>query len=261
MSEPALTQIEQDERLLTAYVARAGVELGAYWRDEIRERAEAGEFQPDDYYWHEGMDKWIRLGDLLGPASWIAPTPPRPPTTVKQKLIIGGAVAGGFALVLFIAIFFITRRDGALPVRGTRVATDAADPAKDHEQRDKAAGELRAKIERLPDRAAPPLNVFYYDVSVNMRRAVAARTSWQALIRGSENAVDPATEQTIRRTEFTLQTDYRAGEWVFIHYKASTRNLAEPGESEDEHDANTVAPPLVVTLLGLKIEPPDPERH
>lgn len=262
MTGAARTQTEREERLLTAYIARHGEELGAFWRDEIEERARSGELQPDDYYWHEGMSEWVRLRDLLGPTPWV---PPAAPPSIRTKLLIGGAIAAGFILAALIAIYFVTRREGAPPVRGTafrqQESSGTIDLEKERELREKAAGELRARIERLPERAAAPLNVFYYDISLNLRQSVLPQTPFQALIRGSENVVDPANDQTIRRTEFTLQTDYRAGEWVFTHYKSTTRNLTDAGQSEEEIDARTMAPPLVVTLLGLKIEPPDPERH
>ena len=109
--------------------------------------------------------------------------------------------------------------------------------------------------------AAAPLNTFYYDIAVDLRRSLLPHTTFEAMIRGSEDVVDPQTQQTTRHTAFRLTSGYRDGEWIFLTYSGSTKNLLDGSESQDEHDANTAAPPLLVTLLGLKIIPPEPERH
>ncbi len=256
MSGPASSEPVADEHALTAYVARDGVELGAFWRDEIEPRARAGELRADDYYWHEGMENWLLLEDVLGPEPWQPP-----PAPLKKRLIVAGAICGAFMLAALIAIFVITAGHEPAPLRRTRVPAAAMDPVKATEMRNKAAAELHARIERLPDRAGPPLYTFYYDVSANMRPSAAPRTQWEAMVHGSENTIDPATEQTIKRTEFTLITEYRDGEWAFNHYKSSTRHLDTSDQSEDEHNEQTAVPPPLVTMLGLKLERPDAERR
>ncbi len=240
---------------MNAYIARDGEELGEFQRSDIEELARAGELRPTDYYWHEGMENWVLLEDLLGPDPW------RPPPSLRSQLPLAGGVLAALVLAGLIAIYFVNAtgaggrsRTGRRPE--TASSTLLLDPAKERELRDRAAAELRQRIESLPGRPAPPLYTFFYDVAVQMRRSLSPPALWEAMVRGSENAVDPATEQTLRRTEFTLVTEYRDGAWAFKHYKSSTRNLAEPGQSEEEHDAHTATPPALVTMLGLKIETP-----
>jgi hypothetical protein len=201
-----------------------------------------------------------RLESLLASARQALQFTPQ----LRRGLIIAGIICGGFVVAAFIAILVIRLGHDPTPVRpkvaaAASAATPILDTEKLRELRDKAAGELRAKIERLPAKPEPPLYTFYYDVAVDMRRALTPRVQWEALVRGSENAVAPNSEQTIRRTEFALVTEYRDGQWTFKHYKASIRNLVEPGESEEEHDGRTPTPPALVTMLGLRIEPPEPD--
>ena len=105
------------------------------------------------------------------------------------------------------------------------------------------------------------MNIFYYDVSLDTRIAPAAEARLEALIHGSENTVDPQTQETIRRTEFQLTADYRNGDWGFVHYKGMSRDLVTQDETQEEHDPQTIAPPILVTLLGLKIVPAPSERE
>ncbi|MDQ6622183.1 MAG: DUF4339 domain-containing protein [Verrucomicrobiota bacterium] len=240
----------------TAYIARDGVELGIFWRDEIGRRAREGEFRPTDFYWHDGMANWVRLDELLGPEPWQ--TPPAAPT-LKSRLILAGAIAGGFLFAVLVAIIVINSGSGNSAPRVAKISA-TRDAAQEEALKQKAANELRAKIERLPAQPGPPLFIFFYDVAVNMRPSLSPGAIWDATVRGSENVVDEKNGQTLRRTEFVLITDYRDGEWTFQHYQASTRNLVEAGQTEEEADPRTMTPPTLVTLLGLKIEPPESFR-
>lgn len=311
MSDRETSAAEKIILASTAYIARDGEELGEFKRHEIEERARSGELRPNDYYWQDGMEKWLRLDQVLAPEAWeplpAAPAEPpqraapvaernpepaveisrepeprtatqsdRPPFTIlreavaqfieaeltpelKNRLILVGILAGAFLLVILVATFLITRRDGAPPVR-PKAATRAnslagsADPAKEKELSENAAADLRAKIDRLPANAEPPLNTFYYDVSGDMRRSVAPRVLFEAVVRGAENVVDPQSQQTVRRTEFTLVAHYRDSGWFLKEYHGTTHNFAENTDSVEEADEKTLTLPLVATLLGLKIE-------
>ncbi|MBA2430754.1 MAG: DUF4339 domain-containing protein [Chthoniobacterales bacterium] len=55
---------------MNVYIARDGVELGEFPGSELAKRARAGELWPTDYYWIEGMDSWLLLGDRLPPETW-----------------------------------------------------------------------------------------------------------------------------------------------------------------------------------------------
>ena len=190
----------------------------------------------------------------------------RPAPQAKRSLIIAGAICGGFVVAAVIAILVIRLGHDSTPVRAkTATAAGAPTPIVEPDEvrklRDKAAADLRGRLESLPSKPAPPLYTFYYDIRVNMRRALSPGAQFAAQVRGSENVVAPESEQTIRRTEFTLLTEYRDGQWTFKHYKASTRHLDHPADSEDEHDERTPTPPPLVSMLGLKIEPPDPDAR
>jgi hypothetical protein len=94
-----------------------------------------------------------------------------------------------------------------------------------------------------------------------MRRSVAPRVLFEAVVRGSENVVDPQTQQTLRRTEFTLIAHFRDGTWFLHQYHGATHNFGENADSVEEADGKTLAPPLVVTLLGLKLQQAEAEQR
>ena len=297
MSEPQSAKASAaGDADLTVYIARDGAEIGECRRADVEQLIREGELLPTDHYWHEGMPDWLPLAGLQQPEpaaveriAQLATTqrietepeqaPPQretPPTSsppswrtltitpeLRKHLIIAALICGGFILALVIAVLVIRFGHDATPVRPAAVSepTPIVDREEDLKLRDKAAGELRAKLEALPARAEPPLHTFYYDVSVNMRRSGSPRTPWEALVRGSENTVDPQSEQTTKRTEFLLRTEYRDGQWTFKHYKATARDFITPEEREEEHDEMTVTPPALVTMLGLKVEPPDAARR
>lgn len=118
--------------------------------------------------------------------------------------------------------------------------------------RDEAAADLRKKLQRLPDTASPPLNTLYYDVRVDMKKTLSANIPWTATIHGWENAIDPATSETLSRTEFTLKTDYENGEWYFKHFQASVHSIREGKTVDLEENENTATPPSLMGELGLK---------
>ena len=290
-----------DDPELTVYIARDGAEIGECRRGDVEQLIREGELRPTDYYWYEGMEQWRELQHLPPPVDQLAQTQRLdvPEDSVREKVapadeapveaeaaaaepaadssrrrwtippqarkpMMAAAIgAGSFLLAVLIAVLVVRLGHDSTPVhpRPAKAAPPVMDKEQDVKLRDKAAADLRSRLERLPARAEPPLYVFYYDVAVDMRRSGSARIPWEALVRGSENTIDPASEQTTKRTEFLLRTEYRDGQWTFKHYKGSTRNLAEPAETQEEHDDRTATPPALVTMLGLKIEPPDLDRR
>ncbi len=87
-----------------------------------------------------------------------------------------------------------------------------------------------------------------------MQKSLASKTPWMAVIRGDENVIDPATEKTIRRTQFTLTADYHAGAWTYRRYQAFVSDLATFATTEIEDDEDAPTPPSIVGMLGLKRE-------
>lgn len=271
---------------MIAYIARDGAEIGSFERAEIEELAATGELLPTDYYWHEGMENWLFLEEVL--AAQI-PVPQEAPAEIarvdspefeaeedevylpKEAVRAGRLVLPKFTprqLRMAAAVFACLLISGvvALSIRAARrraenevttifrpsASAPSAKPGDERALRDKAAADLKQRIERLPARAVPPLSTFYYDVSVNMKRSFSSREPWTAEIHGRENVIDPATDQTARRTEFFLTSGYRDGEWSFKHYRGLTSNMADASENEEEHDEHTPTPPSIVGMLGLK---------
>lgn len=236
------------------YIARDGAEIGEYPREKVAELARAGQLLPNDYYWHEGMVDWLFLSDLLGPDGW-KPLPPTP--FYQHRFAIPAAICAAFLIAGLIGIFLINsgKPEGVTKVASLRPASPVTPSQQsDAEVRDKAAADLDQKIERLPGSATPPWNTSFYDITINMQKSLAHHTPWTAIVRGSENIVDPTTEQTTKRTQFTLITDYHEGAWTFRHYRATATDLTNSAITEIEDDENAPTPPSIVGMLGLKRE-------
>jgi hypothetical protein len=118
--------------------------------------------------------------------------------------------------------------------------------------REKVTDELRQRIERLPKAPVPPLNTYYFDVSIDVTETSAMRAPYVASIRGRENVVDPETKETMSQTEFNLTAEFAAGEWVYKSYNATTLNVADRTTTAVRHDSMRSAPPVLVAVLGLK---------
>jgi hypothetical protein len=190
-----------------------------------------------------------------------APPPPRPPELNVSQLFANPAVRyaiGGVALLLGITLVYTLwpeRANTNPPLRLDQAAEEPSDPASERAGRDKAAADLRQRLEALPSRAAPPQNTFYFDLRVKMSRSPAQRARWRAVITGSEHVVDPAQDKVVTQTLFTLTTDYRDGAWTFFRYDAQITNLETLETITVEHDETTEAPPSLATILGLRILP------
>ena len=163
------------------------------------------------------------------------------------------------AALLFVALglylFFTARADRAMHASALFQPTEKTPAPNADAIRDKATAELKEKIARLPSKAAPPQQNFFYDVNVNMQRSLSERAPWWAIIRGGENVVNPETQQTIVRTDFILTVEYRDGEWTFKHYRATASDLVKEETKEIEEDEKTPMPPSIVGVLGLKMPP------
>lgn len=185
------------------------------------------------------------------------------PFLVPSRLIIPGAILLALVALIALVIHFkkstpAKLRSEATPIPLSTPASVATSPVQDPAAaaavKEKAAADLKQRIEKLPSRATPPLYTFYYDVSVNMVPSNSPLTPWTAVIRGRENIMDPTTEQTTTRTEFVVTADYQNDEWIFKHYQASATTLADSDIVQTEHDENTPMPPSLIGMLGLKMK-------
>ncbi len=53
-------------------IARDGVEIGECDRADLEQLAREGQVLRTDHYWHEGMEDWQLLSDLLDPGAWTS---------------------------------------------------------------------------------------------------------------------------------------------------------------------------------------------
>ncbi len=244
---------------VTIFIARDGDMIGEYPHHQLEAMARAGHLRPDDDYWHEGMGEWSTLDKFIRRRAWEpvveradaeANTPsPAPPfwQTMDRRLLFGGI--GATVLAVLLILFLVAR-----PSSGPVSPTPAMDAAAELALRDKAAADLRARIERLPVTAKPPLNTFYYDVRVSMEKHFNPRVPWSALIHGSANKVD-ANGQTLSRTDFDLTTDYEEGEWVHDDYQETVTTFSENGAETSKEIQRLSTPTSIAGIMGLKIRP------
>lgn len=235
---------------MNVFIARDGSIIGEYPRADLEAMARRGELEMEDHFWQEGMEDWLPLPDLLGSEAWLASSPPPSPRSPWLYLGLGFA-----AVLIFAGLirFFILpdRPSEALPV-AIDGQTSMPDAPAAGALRDKAAADLRARIERLPARAAPPSHNFYYDVRVHMQRTFSTDAPWAATMRGFENVVDPATQETLRRTEFVLRAEYRDGAWVYRGYEASVNDLKANTTHKIQEPADTPILPVIAGIMGLR---------
>lgn len=234
---------------MNLFIARDGTVLGDYPRERVEEMVHTGELLASDHYWHEGMTDWLLLGSLLPPETF-EPLPPPPPP--PNYLAMAGIGAAGLMVLGTIGFFMVKPDRSAINAPTTIGASQSPEALTGMQVRDKAIADLRQRIERLPSRAAQPLNALFYDMTVKMNRSLAPRTAWTAVIHGGENTIDPETQATITRTDFTVLADYKDGEWVYRHYNASISNVTDGTTTEIEQDENTPIAPTIVGMLGLK---------
>ena len=216
--------------------------------------ARRGELQQEDHYWHEGMGDWLPLSEFVGREAWGRETagPPSalaPP--LNRRVILGGLAT--LIIVAAVVGFLVIKPD-----RNEIAATPAAlpsDAATELQLREKAAADLRQRIERLPATAKPPLNTFYYDVRVSMKKHFNPHIPWSAFIHGSANTVDSENGQTLSRTDFDLTTDYEDEEWGNADYQATVSTFSEKGVETSKEVQDSAAPASIVGMMGLKLRP------
>ncbi len=173
------------------------------------------------------------------------------PNTRLRLIII--VLAALLIVALGLYIFFSARADKLAHATALFQPTEKPPAPNADAIRDKATAELKEKIARLPGKASPPQQNFFYDINVNMQRSLSERAPWWAIIRGGENVINPETQQTIVRTDFILTVEYRDGEWTFKHYRASASDMVKEERKEIEEDEKTPMPPSIVGELGLKM--------
>ena len=86
-----------------------------------------------------------------------------------------------------------------------------------------------------------------------MNRGLSPRTPWTAVIHGGENTINPETQESIGRTDFTVNAEYTDGAWTYTSYSSSATDAANSLSGTATHNAQLPTPPSVVGMLGLRI--------
>jgi hypothetical protein len=259
---------------MNVFIARAGKDIGKFPREEIPNLLEGGTILETDQYWHRGMEGWGHISDLLAarrfrphaeakappPADRVGKraereTPPPPPVPPKNWALIGALLVAVLTATVGLGSWLIKPDwgDESPPAAASLGGAPPAEGPTDEEVREKAAADLRQSLDALPKFAVPPSTTFYTDVSGTMNRALSVRRPWKAVIVGSENTINPETEVTVSRTAFTVKAEYVDGVWTYTGYQATATDLDSLATTELKHNAQTPAPPTVVSLLRLKI--------
>ena len=66
-------------------INRDGQQMGPYTVEQINEYLAQGSLQPTDYAWHEGLPDWVRVAEISGVGSEVAPPPFNPSKSNKES--------------------------------------------------------------------------------------------------------------------------------------------------------------------------------
>jgi hypothetical protein len=231
-------------------IARDEVEIGECEREEIAQLAREGQVLPTDHYWHEGMEGWRLVSELLESEALPAAALPKPIfwnwRRVAAAIVGVAAIATGLGLGLLI---FSRASRPEIPRLGVEATTvlERTDTA----LRTKATNELIAKLDKLPTVASPPSYTFYNDVSIVIPDPPASLT---VRIRGRESVLDPATGQVTSHGNFVLTADFQQHKWFFKSYFASDSDFVRGTTTATGKNDQDLVPPAIVSLLGLQVK-------
>ncbi len=246
-------------------VARDGELVGEFEAESLRARARRGEVQPTDYYWREGMENWEYLGDYLGEETWRPPPRPAAPIPVIPRALPAAlaeedsasdtppsrvprvVIAVLLALIFLAIVLNLIRRPEPAPVTSAPAPTDVI--RTNMSARDRAVSDLMHNVERLPTAAKPPGFIYYSGLDA---KTSAAPEPLVAVIRGSENVVNPLTRDLTVRADFTVRAEYHDGQWLFRQYEEMRNDLVQQTSTPLTRDDTDAIPPAIVSLLGLQ---------
>ena len=241
---------------MDVWIARDGVEIGAYAQAELPNLARLGHLQPTDHYWYEGLEDWGLLEDLLGTDAWKPRAEVAPPASPRRYARLAAAAG---ALVLFLAIVARLSQPTAAPpaIATPEPAVGGGQPIRDLSRtdpkfREKAIAALDELVTKLPRAATPHANFYYYAINVAIPESPGGLT---ATITGAEDVVDPVTQKTAWHTPFVLTLEYRHGQWMYQDYRASTTDMSDGTVAEIDGSRTAAIQPTIVSILGIKAAP------
>ena len=108
---------------MDVWIARDGVEIGAYPQADLPNLARLGHLQPTDHYWYDGLEDWGLLGELLGEDAWRPPAEIAPPISPRRYARLAAAAC---AVVAFFGIVVRLSQPTATPPTGALTRPAAA---------------------------------------------------------------------------------------------------------------------------------------
>lgn len=230
---------------MDVWIARGGVEIGAFRRQDLADLAKSGHLAQSDYYWHNGKEDWKFLGNLLGADTWKSAEPAASLSKRYRRL----AAAGVCAVVFFLGVVALLTHH-TQPFPDGHPLQDLS--RTDAKLRETAVAELDRIVKKLPRVAAPPSNLFYDALSVTVPLPPGALT---AKIAGTEDIVDPVTQKTVGHTPFVLTLAYHDARWMYRDYRASRVDMNDGPVTEIDRSKNAAVQPTIVSILGIKAVP------
>ena len=91
---------------MDVWIARGGLEVGNFRREDLETLARSGHLKPSDHYWHDGMQEWEPLERLIGRDPWKR-RPSAGQADSINRWFVTGAVLGA---VLLAAMYFLVSR-------------------------------------------------------------------------------------------------------------------------------------------------------
>jgi hypothetical protein len=146
-------------------------------------------------------------------------------------------------------ILWLAFRPASKPV----VQPSNYEPAQDVAARDRAAADLKSRIDKLPPaEGSGPSNLRYTNLRVSFGGTGTVTAPWRAKVEGREEVLDAQSGQPTWKTDFVLITDYEGGTWVFRSYHATTTKL-DDGTTTEINDSDGIdAPAAIAAMMHLK---------
>ena len=91
---------------MDVWIARGGLEIGSFRREDLEALVRSGQLRPSDNYWHDGMEEWGRLGPLIGLAAWKRQSRPTQADSIDRWFVLGAVLAA----ILVAATYFLISR-------------------------------------------------------------------------------------------------------------------------------------------------------
>ncbi len=239
---------------MNVWIARDGETIGEYPRESLDLLAQSSELQTTDHYWHEGMENWRQLDELLGESAWQPPAKVFLPSYPRRKLAFAIAIAGAGLTVACVLAYLLSSRNWTVAQKAAApsvATTHTPFPTKvviDLIVRQRAISELNERIKDLPAAPGPSIRSYYTGVAV---AASPESSPLTATVTGTEEVVDPSSLEFLWHIPFILTAEYVDGAWRYVGLRAYGTNVAENATYEFNSAGTSSAAPNLARMLGL----------